>query len=520
MSNQDRVSRNLTCVGSVRVKGLVTSDIVQTMFDVCSTDNWLVIEHAHKLGAKKVGEFQGIVKTINGHERSTLPRYEVRVQMSDSNWTKIHCLGVKNIGWKPQIEVCRFQRLCKEFGVRSSEVDNTAGPIGLLLGLKNQSLLATRVASFQSTRFPEVGLYASPVLQNKYIFVGHEGLSVENSPTTNYRISAYDGSLHKYIMQEQQVKLTDIKCEVCTKSFDCKNCKDMNSPVSIIQLEESNAIRQAMKVLEDPTDKCKRIISIEYPTRHGVSLKDLYTEENCNRAMALKSSESLRNRLCKINKLQEFHSQISESVAKGHIAEVTDELAARYKGLPISYQLINYVEKPSSATTKLRMVTNSSIPRIGGSLNENLAQGINSLNSSLAVLNRFSAFPFAILTDLSQAYRSIHTGDATNSVRRFYWFKNLDDPATVTEYCMQRMQFGDKPAGNILAEAINLISNQQGVSSDCRDFLKFSFYVDDGALSSNSKTKLERLANEFPSIFAKFNFATKHVIKSWDLTSL
>ena len=243
MSNQDRVSRNLTCVGSVRVKGLVTSEIVQTMFDVCSTDNWLVIEHAHKLGAKKVGEFQGIVKTINGHERSTLPRYEVRVQMSDSNWTKIHCLGVKNIGWKPQIEECRFQRLCKEFGVRSSEVDNTAGPIGLLLGLKNQSLLATRVASFQSTRFPEVGLYASPVLQNKYIFVGHEGLSDKNSPTMNYRISAYDGSLHKYIMQEQQVKLSDIKCEVCTKSFDCKGCKDLNIPVTIVQLEESNAIK-------------------------------------------------------------------------------------------------------------------------------------------------------------------------------------------------------------------------------------------------------------------------------------
>ena len=88
-----------------------------------------------------------------------------------------------------------------------------------------------------------------------------------------------------------------------------------------------------------------------------------------------------------LNKLQDFHSQISESIAKGHVAEVTNELATRYKGQPISYQLINYVEKASSATTKLRVVTNSSIPRMGGSLNENLAQGINSLNSSLAVLN-------------------------------------------------------------------------------------------------------------------------------------
>ena len=153
-------------------------------------------------------------------------------------------------------------------------------------------------------------------------------------------------------------------------------------------------------------------------------------------------------------------------------------------------------------------------------MNENLAQGINSLNSSLAVLNRFAAFPFAILTDLSQAYRSVYTGDATNSVRRFYWFQNPNDPTTVTEYCMQRMQFGDKPAGNILAEAINLISNQPEISSDCRDFLKCSFYVDDGAHSSSDKVRLERLADEFPSVFSKFNFVTKHVIKSWDLSSL
>ena len=97
-----------------------------------------------------------------------------------------------------------------------------------------------------------------------------------------------------------------------------------------------------------------------------MSLKDMFTEENCNRAMALKSSESLRNRLSKLNKLQDFHSQISESIAKGHVAEVTNELATRYKGQPISYQLINYVEKASSANTKMRVVTNSSIPRIGG----------------------------------------------------------------------------------------------------------------------------------------------------------
>ena len=39
MFNQDKVSQNLTNVGSVKVKGPITTDIIQTMFDVCSTDN-------------------------------------------------------------------------------------------------------------------------------------------------------------------------------------------------------------------------------------------------------------------------------------------------------------------------------------------------------------------------------------------------------------------------------------------------------------------------------------------------
>ena len=81
--------------------------------------------------------------------------------------------------------------------------------------------------------------------------MGHKGLLTGNLPTINYRILAYDSNLHIFITQEQQVKLSVIKCEVCTKSFDCRVCKDLNIPVVIVQLMESNSIRQAIKVLED-----------------------------------------------------------------------------------------------------------------------------------------------------------------------------------------------------------------------------------------------------------------------------
>lgn len=129
MSQQDRISMNLTCVGSVKVKGATTTDIIQTMMDICSSDSWIVTSHAKRLGAKQTGFFNGLVKTISGHKRAKLPKYEVKILKDNKNWVSIICLGVNEIGWKPSIESVRFERLCKEFSVNASDVDNGGGQI-------------------------------------------------------------------------------------------------------------------------------------------------------------------------------------------------------------------------------------------------------------------------------------------------------------------------------------------------------------------------------------------------------
>ena len=66
---------------------------------------------------------------------------------------------------------------------------------------------------------------------------------------------------------------------------------------------------------------------------------------------------------------------------------------------------------------------------------------MKTLNSSLAVLNRFSAYGAAILTDVSEAYRSVRTSPRTNSVRRFYWYNNIQSSDSLQEYMMGRMIF-------------------------------------------------------------------------------
>ena len=57
---------------------------------------------------------------------------------------------------------------------------------------------------------------------------------------------------------------------------------------------------------------------------------------------------------------------------------VDDEpLREKSSVLLTSHQLINYTMKLGSATKELRIICNSSINRMGGSLNENLCTGSN-----------------------------------------------------------------------------------------------------------------------------------------------
>ena len=103
--------------------------------------------------------------------------------------------------------------------------------------------------------------------------------------------------------------------------------------------------------------------------------------------MAFAASESLWKKLLRDGKLDSFHEKVMEGVAKKQYLLVDETVEKEFEGLPCSFQLINYVVKDTSATTKIRVVSNSSVPRSGGSYNDLCVQGSCLLNNSLSVLN-------------------------------------------------------------------------------------------------------------------------------------
>ena len=136
---------------------------------------------------------------------------------------------------------------------------------------------------------------------------------------------------------------------------------------------------------------------LDYPELPDVNLSEKYQcGANSNRNVAVQSSTNLRKKLEREGFLDEFREQIMTAVNKGEFLQVTDEVKNAHDGLALSYQLINYVHKSTSSTTKLRVISNSSIARAGGSLNDNICIGVNCMNLALDVLAGWSVFGYAM----------------------------------------------------------------------------------------------------------------------------
>ena len=110
---------------------------------------------AKQLKAKRLDDWYGWVKTINGAEERTLAVYEITIKKVEGNFVTILCYGTDEIAYRPQIETMRFNRLLNDFGLQKTDVDNSPGYVGMMLGLKCQQLQTSKVKRFYSDNFPE-----------------------------------------------------------------------------------------------------------------------------------------------------------------------------------------------------------------------------------------------------------------------------------------------------------------------------------------------------------------------------
>ena len=143
---------------------------------------------------------------------------------------------------------------------------------------------------------------------------------------------------------------------------------------------------------------------------------------------------------------------------------------------------MNYIShhgvERDSATTPLRIVTNSSLNNHGNSPNGCLIRGPNSLNPMVDIALRFRCYECGLTFDLTKAYNSLKTGLTEKHLRRFVW--RFDQNENWQDFAFDVVHFGDLPAANLLELARDITADAGfNIDKEAAEKIKRDSYVDD-----------------------------------------
>ena len=115
-----------------------------------------------------------------------------------------------------------------------------------------------------------------------------------------------------------------------------------------------------------------------------------------------------------------YNKQLKELIDRGFAREVSAEELANYKG-PTYYVAHQMAPNPSSKTTPVRVVFNSSQVYKGHSFNQSVKKGPDMLNSLHGVLLRFREDVEAACGDVSKMYYMVLVAAEDQYMQLFVW---------------------------------------------------------------------------------------------------
>lgn len=185
--------------------------------------------------------------------------------------------------------------------------------------------------------------------------------------------------------------------------------------------------------------------------------------------------------------------------ASGIIEEVTPEMAQDHRRHVLSYHV---VAKPSSATTKYRVVFNGSLKDYNGNtLNDFLFKG----TTTWGIISSFIGFrrgKFTLVGDLRQAFLMVQVFHLDRNMFSFFW------PSLTSEilYRFVRVPFGTSASPFLLFVAIvKILELESKDIPEIADLIR-RFYVDDLVTSFDGAHARDLLKELCVKIFAKYGF--------------
>ena len=302
---------------------------------------------------------------------------------------------------------------------------------------------------------------------------------------------------------------------------NCRNCKDCSFRGHMLSLKdqyESQVIEA--KINYDPSSEQ---FLVSYPfTQDPSILPD-------NKNQVIKIAEREEKRLLKSNLLESFNQEFEKLIKYGALVELTETELTMWEG-PKHYVSLQHVVNEDSATTPLRIVTNSSLSdRKGISLNSTLMKGHDTLSDQWDVLTRWRTYEKALCSDVTKAYYSLKTGELEKHIRRVFW-RYGDSAKKWGTFGFNTVSFGDRPAAAFLEIAIRRTAEMnQSIDPLAATRIKEDRYVDDFSTGGTPMEVARFMGKEtegfqqdgtIPQILSKGSFRLKVMVSSGESNQL
>lgn len=136
------------------------------------------------------------------------------------------------------------------------------------------------------------------------------------------------------------------------------------------------------------------------------------------------------------------------------------------------------VLRPSSTTTKLRVVFHASAKSTSGSsLNDILMKGPVLQPELFDQLMVFRTYPIAFTADIAKMYRCVLVHDDDRRFQSILWRESPDEPFLV--YQLNTVTYGTKPASFLATKCLEVLGNECTDNVLAKQAIQRSFYMDD-----------------------------------------
>lgn len=187
---------------------------------------------------------------------------------------------------------------------------------------------------------------------------------------------------------------------------------------------------------------------------------------------------------------------MKEYLELGHMERVPEAELIQ----PNCYYLPHHcVVRPSSLTTKLRVVFNASAKDASGcSLNEALRIGPAIQPDLSDLLLKFRRYPVAFTADISKMYRCILINPEDRDMQRILWRDNPSQP--VLTYRLRTVTYGTAPASYLATKCLQMLANElHSRHPEEAEAIGSEFYMDDlmsGADTAERAIQKQRIIHE------------------------